>query len=257
MNRRKTTIGLIGLIGLIGMVTFAAKAAETPVVRNVLETGPDALRVTGPTDGLVGQEVSLVVRGLPEVDAQQTLAELLSVFENLRLSVSSPGEPVDIDSEVTFTVAPVAYRMRLEFTPQEAGTHVIAVDWNEPPFGLALHRIEIRGPPEPDDPTDPTNPPLTTNPTAAVYVYEKDQGSVPGPVSQALHRLNTERDSFAASAIDQDIVTGGGTVPAQFQAAIAAARAAGLPALVILGESGVLRVLPNPTTEAEIMEAVQ
>lgn len=228
MHFRKNTIGLIGLI----LIPLA-----------VLAQSPRAV-ITGPKESRPGALVVL------DATASEGLGRLW-------LLATSPEET---------SFLPVESGLKCIFASPTPGDYVfvLVVSGTNPNGGpaadMATHTVTLlapRPPPEPDDPTDPTNPPLTTNPTAAVYVYEKDQGSVPGPVSQALHRLNTERDSFAASAIDQDITTGGGTVPAQFQAAIAAARAAGLPALVILGESGVLRVLPNPTTEAEIMEAVQ
>jgi hypothetical protein len=90
-----------------------------------------------------------------------------------------------------------------------------------------------------------------------VYVFEKDQGTPPPAVSAALHRLNTERESFAASAVDQDIVTGAGQVPEQFRAAIQAAKQSGLPALVVLSGSEVLRVVRDPKTVEAVMEAVQ
>ena len=246
------------------LLTLPVMGADSPITVNLSATGPDALRVTGPTEGTVGQEITLVVRGLPEVDLNQKVDEVLALFANMRLSISAPEDkPLDVDSELGFTVAPVSYRLKVIFTPLEPGTHVIAVDWNEPPFGLAQHRVEIRGPPpavpkpDPDQPTDPTLPPLPKIPTAAVYVFEKDQGTPPPAVSAALHRLNTERESFAASAVDQDIVTGAGQVPEQFRAAIQAAKQSGLPALVVLSGSEVLRVVRDPKTVEAVMEAVQ
>ena len=225
------------------IILLAALAICLPL--SALAQSPRAV-ITGPRESRPGALVVL------DATASEGLGRLW-------LLATSPEET---------SFLPVESGLKCIFASPTPGDYVfvLVVSGTNPNGGpaadMATHTVTLLAPrpppvPTPDDPTDPTNPPLPTNPTAAVYVYEKDQGSVPGPVSQALHRLNTERESFVASAVDQDIVTGGGTVPAQFQAAIAAARAAGLPALVILGESGVLRVLLNPTTEAEIMEAVQ
>jgi hypothetical protein len=135
-----------------------------------------------------------------------------------------------------------------------------------PMADMATHTVTLLAPRPPPPtlpadpvqppPTDPTQPPLTTKPTAAVYVYEKDRSTPPPAVTAALHRLNTERESFLASAVDQDVTTGTGTVPAQFQAAIGAAKTAGLPALVVLAGDQVLRVVRDPKTEVAVLEAV-
>lgn len=91
--------------------------------------------------------------------------------------------------------------------------------------------------------------------TAAVYVYEKDLHAVPAGVTVGLDRLNRER-KVVANLVEADTTNGGGDVPAQFRAALDAARKAGLPALVVLSGSTVVRVVPAPATEAAVMEAV-
>jgi hypothetical protein len=132
-----------------------------------------------------------------------------------------------------------------------------------PAADMATHTVHLLSPSPPvppeDPPADPTQPPpvVQLQPTAALYIYEKDQGSPPPPVAQALHRLNIERQSFVANAVDQHVTTGQGQTPAQFQAAIQAARAAGLPALVILAGDQVVRVIRDPRTETAVMEAAR
>ena len=176
-------------------------AADSPVSVNLSATGPDALRVTGPTEGQVGQEITLVVRGLPEVDLDQKVAEILALFANLRMAISSSGESPDVDSEIGFTAAPVAYRLKVMFTPTEAGTHVVAVDWNEPPFGLALHRIEIRGPPPHPTPT-PTPTPGTV---ARVVIVEESGDRTPEQATILTDpRLKPLRDQRKLLILDQN-----------------------------------------------------
>jgi len=124
-----------------------------------------------------------------------------------------------------------------------------------PAAAMAQHTVTLLGP-RPPPITDPTKPP-PQQATGAVYIFEKDLHQVPRPVSAALNRLNLERESFVAAELDQDVIAGSGQAPAQYQAALAAAKAAGLPALVVLGPSGVLRVVRDPKTEADVMEAVR
>ena len=91
--------------------------------------------------------------------------------------------------------------------------------------------------------------------TAAVYVYEKDDGGVPPFVTVAVNRLNRER-KVVATLLEDDTTDGTGDVPDQYQAALDAARKAGLPAVVALAGRTVIRVTPRPGSEAAVMEAV-
>jgi hypothetical protein len=91
--------------------------------------------------------------------------------------------------------------------------------------------------------------------TAAVYVYEKDEGGVPPFVTTAINRLNRERQ-IVATLLEDDTTDGDGDVPEQYRSALAAARKAGLPAVVALAGQTVLRVTPKPGSESAVMEAV-
>ena len=91
--------------------------------------------------------------------------------------------------------------------------------------------------------------------TAAVYVYEKDDGAVPPFVTVAVNRLNRER-KVVATLLEADTTDGDGDVPEQYRSALDAARKAGLPAVVALAGRTVIRVTPRPGSEAAVMEAV-
>ena len=91
--------------------------------------------------------------------------------------------------------------------------------------------------------------------TAAVYVYEKDAHAVPAFVTVAINRLNRER-KIVATLLEADTTDGIGDVPDQYRLALAAAKKAGLPAVVALAGQTVLRVTPAPATEAAVLEAV-
>lgn len=113
-----------------------------------------------------------------------------------------------------------------------------------------------RPPPvDPVDPDDPKPPPIVETATAATYVYEKDSHTLPSAVLAALNRLNRER-KIVATAIEADVRDGTGDVPEQYKVPLAAAKEAGLPALVVTGSKGVIRVVKSPTTEQQVLDAV-
>ncbi len=91
--------------------------------------------------------------------------------------------------------------------------------------------------------------------TQATYVYEKDQGTAPDPVEKAIDTLN--RQGIMASQFEKDTKNGEGQVPTQYVVALKAATEAGLPAFVVQAGEKVRSVVPKPTTEAEVLEAVK
>lgn len=98
-------------------------------------------------------------------------------------------------------------------------------------------------------------PPPTTTATAVTYVYEKDQGGVPAAVSAGLSELNTA--TLRATTFEEDTTDADGDTPDQYQAALKAAKEAGLPALVVTAGATVLRVIKSPTTIEQVREAVR
>jgi len=90
--------------------------------------------------------------------------------------------------------------------------------------------------------------------TAATYVYEKDDGGVPPPVAAALDKLNRERPGFVASPFEDDTVDGAGETPEQYKVAKDAAKK--LPSLVVQAGTKVLKVVEDPKTLEQVMEAV-
>jgi len=102
------------------------------------------------------------------------------------------------------------------------------------------------------DPSLPNNP---TTVTAAVYVYEKDDGPIPAGVHAGIEKLNREKQ-ILASLFEDDTVDGTGETPEQYKPALDAARAKSIPALVVLSGTTVVSVVEKPQTESEILEAV-
>lgn len=114
-------------------------------------------------------------------------------------------------------------------------------------------------PVKPDpDPVKPEPPVVKPDPTRralrATYVYEQRQGSVPPAVAAALSELNVQ--GLVASPIDQGVLNGKGQIPAQYAVALDAAKKAGIPCLVVEFSAGAPRIVPKPTTKAQVLEAV-
>ena len=92
--------------------------------------------------------------------------------------------------------------------------------------------------------------------TAAVYVYEKDESAIPVGVTAGINKLNRDK-KITASLFEKDTVDGTGNTPAQYKPALDAARAASIPALVVLSGTNVVKVVKSPKTEAEVLSSIQ
>lgn len=98
--------------------------------------------------------------------------------------------------------------------------------------------------------------PLKTTPTAATYVYEKDDTAISSQVAAGLVRLNRERN-IQATLFEEDTLDGEGQVPDQYKIALAEALKVGLPTLVITADDKVLKVVKDPKTEEQVWGAAQ
>ena len=108
----------------------------------------------------------------------------------------------------------------------------------------------------PDLIPDTVSPSPTVEATAATYVYEKDQHAVPSYVLGAFNKLNRGERPILATLLEADPQDGTGDVPDQYKVALAAAKEAGLPALVVTAGDKVLAVVKSPESEQAIIEAV-
>lgn len=161
--------------------------------------------------------------------------------------------------ELLKSAAAVAYQrlktLRLPRLPHWSGKVTINL-WQAGLLTVALALLFWSGAgrgcagPLPDLPSIPWVHPKAN---AVVYIYEKDQTSVPSPVAVALDKLN--RQGVTATTHEVDATDGTGDVPEQYKLAVAAAKTTGLPALVVSGGGKVIRTLKDPRTEASVMEA--
>ena len=102
------------------------------------------------------------------------------------------------------------------------------------------------------------NPPTINKPstiTAAVYVYEKDDGPVPVGVYTGIEKLNRKKN-ILASLFEKDTVDGTGETPEQYKYALVSAKAKSIPSLVVLSGTTTIAVVEKPQTETEILEAI-
>lgn len=86
------------------------------------------------------------------------------------------------------------------------------------------------------------------------YVYEKDEGAVPPPVSYALRKLN--ENGIIATELEVDPLNGLNGIPTQDKVAVEAGKREGLPALVVQSGQTVTKVVKKPTTVEEVSKAV-
>jgi hypothetical protein len=86
-----------------------------------------------------------------------------------------------------------------------------------------------------------------------VYVYEQRSGSVPPTVAAGLDKLN--RAGIEATPFEDDSTDGDGDVPEQYVKPLDAARLAGLPALVVMGNGKVLDIADGGK-EVEAIEEI-
>ena len=86
------------------------------------------------------------------------------------------------------------------------------------------------------------------------YVHnEKDV--LPSGVMAALNELNAK--GILATSFPDDTTDGNGEVPDQYKIALPAAKASGIPSLVVQAGDKVLRTVKAPKTKAQVLEAAQ
>lgn len=151
--------------------------------------------------------------------------------------VPGPKYPPKGDDKTDFTVVPRTVRIPGQTVKHEL---TFAIDEGKPPI-------------QPPPPV-PVTPPGPTKGTAATYIYEKDNTAPPAAVQSGLHQLN--KKGVLATLFEEDTKDGDGDVPDLYKVPLAAAQKAGLPSLVVTAGDTVLKVVPNPTTEQQVLEAI-
>jgi hypothetical protein len=232
-------------------------------IATAADKGPEDLKLSGPASAAIGELVRLRLDGLPNVELAKTMDQQLSWMSKVRVITSAPTGVTDqdytLDQQLSIKVSPFQWTFALDFAAKRPGDYVIIVDWNEAPFGLSFHRISVGGQVVP--PSDPTNPQVPTVTPSKIdrvtYVWEKDNGPIPRPVSAALQRINAEASGVVATEFEQNSPDGTGETPEQYKIALEVAKKVGLPALVVQSGKTVVTVVKDPKTEASVMEVVK
>ena len=241
-------------------VVIYLAATATAAVALVSSHPAAAQTIKGPDTAAVNQEVRLVVEDLKTPE----LAKASEWAQKLKLDVSSPtGAQWLADPELTIGLGSGGLKVRVYFSADKPGVYVLVLlDGNS--GGLALHRITVGGPapvvppvnPTTPGPVDPNQPaPGPSKVTQVTLVYEQRGNPLNPQVLSALNTLN--RQGVLSTTFDQDTTDGTGDTPEQYKAALAAAKQAGLPCLVVQAGQSVVRVISNPTTSEHVLEAVR
>lgn len=88
--------------------------------------------------------------------------------------------------------------------------------------------------------------------TAVTYVHD-EKAAIPTGVSAAINELNTK--GIVASCFPDDATDGDDQVPDQYKVTLPAAKAVGIPSLVVQSGAKVLRTVKAPTTKQQVLEA--
>ena len=212
---------LLAIILIGGSVCQAADQSwrnpigPQPIKIKTVDSSPADLAIVGPATGEIGKPVTLSITGLPPVDLKKTVGEQIEWVKLLRFDGSAPDEarPATLEKELALGVNPLGWTLRVTVTAPTAGVYVVVCDWNEPPYGLALHRLTVGGdmPPVPDDPIPPPPPPPddpVPPPTAGLHVIVVDDENVRGLLPQSQINIFTSKkvveylDANCATASD-------------------------------------------------------
>jgi len=183
------------ILGIFCSQTIGAETVSSPIQTNM---GISSL--VGPKTGEVGQPITFLVQGLPEILKDKTIEEQTKWFESksILFVVSKPeGSVVELKEDLSLKVLPTYFwELKLSMVPDKIGTYVVICHWNLEPRGLAHHRIEIRGPPAPPvPPTPPPTPPVPpTPPTPPTPTPTPTPTPIPTPTT-GLHVIIVDNEN--------------------------------------------------------------
>ena len=188
-------------------------------------------------------EARFPVRGLAVPEG--SLDDLSKWAAKLVVSVDAPDDSTP-SIEVDIGLArrqPVLY-----FSADKPGLYVLlVVDVAAAKPVIVSKRVQV-GDTQPNPPQPGPGPvvPTPVNPSKALratYVYEKSRHAIPGELT-ALFRELIQSGDCSAGSIDQDVRNGDGSVPKQYAVALAKAKEAGLPIVVIEYADGSTKTVP-------------
>lgn len=99
-----------------------------------------------------------------------------------------------------------------------------------------------------------TLPSIAAKVDAVTYVHVV-KGVVPGPVTEAINELN--RKGIIATPYPADTEDGAGEIPEQYKIPNSKAKEAGLPSAVATAKGKFVRLVKDPKTKAQMLEAAK
>lgn len=209
--------------------------------------------ITGPKESLSGD---LVILDASQSQAQKYLWKLL---ENDKSFLSTDGGlkcifAAGVDEPRTFHFILVVAGTNANGGPEvDIATHDLLVK----PRNYTPPVVKPETPVNPQTPVSPTNPSRVTRVT---YLFEKDNNPVPAAVLKGLISLNgTDANAASyvfASYFEIDGTAGDGDVPTQYKKAVEVGKDS-IPCLVVENKDGTTKVIKNPKTEADVLNAVK
>lgn len=120
------------------------------------QRGPAELDIKGAEAATVGKAVTLTIHGLDLQGDDPKISEILALTKRVAIDVDCPpGAKAEIEPDLKINWLTGELALQLRVSAVVAGDYVVFADWNEPPFGLARHRISFAPdkplPPDPDD----------------------------------------------------------------------------------------------------------
>lgn len=160
------------------------------------QAGPEDLRIDGEPEVKVGEWAELQVIGLPPLDLEKPLRENLEWKDSFKIITDAPC-PVAVESELAIDFLSSTWKLRLRARSDLPCVAVIIADWNQEPFGIAVHRVQFRGDDDPEDPTDPTDPtdPEDPEPGKRFILIVEETGDRTPAFRDFVENLRTD-DSF-------------------------------------------------------------
>lgn len=216
------------------------------------DSSPADLAIVGPATTDVGKPITLTITGLPEVKLDQTIGQQVEWVKLLRFDTSAPeGVDVSLEKELVMSVSPWQWKLRVTMFCPKAGVYVLVCDWNEPPYGLALHRVTAGG----VTPPDPPVPPVPDPTAASAFILYEAQDLTPDQNLLLLDVRDNRDLSPKLQILDKDAIGESSRSLPKVSAAVEAAAGKQLPVLVLFDADGSVSGVVDLPDTAEAISA--
>jgi hypothetical protein len=224
------------------------------------QRGPADLDIDGAEIGTVGQAVVLTLHGLELDGDDPKISEILALTKRVAIDVDCPpGAKAEIEPDLKINWLTGELALQLKVSAVVAGDYVIFADWNEPPFGLARHRISFAPdkplPPDPDDDDVVVVPPEPGTRWLLIIHEAKETTFAQEQLFTQLRTATEIRGKHKLKIVDDDATDENGQSVDGLDPWIKRASGKSLPYLFILDNAGkILSEGACPATKAAVIE---